>query len=460
MMKEGLMNIHFLFLPLFVTFLLLTDFKNSANGWGSLALSFAGLGGLYSVVDHFSEGIIEKLTDPNLISKDVLVYIFVKTPLCLFPVALLMFAIHYSHYNDNLVRPIKSWTIILFSIPAVVMYFVPLNPKDYSSLRQFLIITNLWSFPYTAMTYYFLLQSVVSGNRRFEKDRLLTIITIVVITAIYVSAVYLLPLYHFPIFMFNPYLVIIFIGLFSFLLLKYGFLGFKLSIRNLDLDNAIETVDSELSVLNYHIKDKILQIMACAQEIDTAVEGDRDSVVKNAETILAAAEGISSVSEQLHRYLDRVQLNPILQNITEVVKEALAYFESRIQEKALRIDNNLSQNLILKFDRFYLGEVLKKILQNSVEAMEAGDSIIIDALRSKRDVTLMITDTGCGISSKDLPHIIKPFYTTKDPKSHFGLGLPYCYNIMRQHGGRLEIESVEDKGTTVFLKFPIKNITY
>lgn len=210
-MKEGLMNIHFLFLPLFVTFLLLTDFKNSANGWGSLALSFAGLGGLYSVVDHFSEGIIEKLTDPNLIrwSKDVLVYIFVKTPLCLFPVALLMFAIHYSHYNDNLVRPIKSWTIILFSIPAVVMYFVPLNPKDYSSLRQFLIITNLWSFPYTAMTYYFLLQSVVSGNRRFEKDRLLTIITIVVITAIYVSAVYLLPLYHFPIFMFNPYLVII-----------------------------------------------------------------------------------------------------------------------------------------------------------------------------------------------------------------------------------------------------------
>lgn len=456
MMKEGFMNIHFLFLPLFITFLLLTDFKNPVNGWGSLALSFAGLGGFYSVVDHFSEGIIEKLTDPYLISwlKDVLVYIFVKTPLCLFPVALLMFAIHYSHYNENLVRPIKSWIILLFSIPAAVMYFVPLNPKDYSSLRQFLIITNLWSFPYTLMAYYSLLKSVVSGRRRFEKDRLLTIITIVVTTAIYVSAVYLLPLYHFPIFMFNPYLVIIFIGLFSFLLLKYGFLGFKLSIRNFYLDNAIKTVDSELSVLNYHIKDKILQITACAREIDAAVEGDRDSVVKNAEAILAAAEGISSVSKQLHHYLDRVRLNPVPQNITEVVKEALAYFEFRIKEKALRIDNNLPQNLILKFDRFYLGEALKKILQNSVEAMKAGNSIKIEALCSKMDITLIITDTGCGISSKDLPYIIKPFYTTKDPRSHFGLGLSYCYNIMRQHGGSLEIESVEDKGTTVFLKFP------
>lgn len=450
------MNIYFLFLPLFVTFLLLSDFKNPANGWGSLALSVAGLGGLYSAVDRFSIVVLEKFTDSNLVRwlYNFLVLIFVKTPLGLFPVALLMFAIHYSHYNDNLVRPIKSWIKFVFSIPAVVMYLIPLNPRDYLSLRQFLIITNLWTFPYIAMTYYLLLKSVVSGNQRFEKDRPLTIITIVVISAIYVSAVYLLPLYHFPIFLFNPYLVIIFMGLFSFLLLKYGFLGFKLSIRNLYLDNAIETVDSELSVLNYHIKDRIVQIMACAREIDTAVEGDRDSIVKNAETILAVIDQISSVSEQLHRNLNRVRLNPILQNITEVVKEALAYFESRIQEKGLQIYNNLPLELFIKFDRLYLGEILKKILQNSVEAMKAGDSIRIEALCSKRDITLVITDTGCGTSSKDLPHILKPFYTTKDPRFHFGLGLPYCYNIMRQHGGRLEIESVEGKGTTVFLKFP------
>lgn len=451
------MNIYFLFLPLFVIFLLLTDFKNPANGWGSLTLSVAGLGGLYSAVDRFSIGVLEKFTDPNLIRwlYSFLVFIFVKTPFGLFPVAFLMFAIHYSHCNDNLVRPIKPWLILVFSIPAVVMYLLPLNPKDYSSLRQFIILTNIWTFPYIAMAYYLLLKSIVSGNQRFEKDRPLTIITIVVISAIYVSAVYLLPLYHFPIFMFNPYLVIIFMGLFSFLLLKYGFLGFKLSIGNLYLDSAIKTVDSELSVLNYHIKDKIVQVMACAREIDAAIEGDRDSIVKKTDTILAATDQISNVAKQLHRYLERVHLNPIRQNITEVAQEALVYFESQIQEKALRIDNNLPPELFIKLDRFYLGEVLKKILQNSIEALETGDSIKIDVLCSKRDITLMITDTGCGISSKDLPHIIKPFYTSKNPRCHFGLGLPYCYNIMQQHGGRLEIESVEDKGTTVFLKFPI-----
>ena len=63
------MDIYFLFLPLFVTFLLLTDFKNPANGWGSLALSFAGLGGLYPAADGFSARILKKLANPDSIRR-------------------------------------------------------------------------------------------------------------------------------------------------------------------------------------------------------------------------------------------------------------------------------------------------------------------------------------------------------------------------------------------------------
>ena len=448
------MDISLILLPLFIILLVLTDFKNPINGWGSLVLLLVSLGGLYSAADRFILGIAGKLVDPDLILwlNYILVIIFVKIPLCLFPVTVLMFAVHYSHWNVNRTRPIKPGNILIFLIPVVATFFVPLNPKEYLSLRQFLIIANLWTFPYLAMAYLLIHKSIFNGNQRFEKGRLFTIITMVIISAIYVIAVYLLPFYYFPIFKLNPYLVIIFLGLASFLAIKYGFLGFKLTVGDVYLDNAIKTVDLELAVLNYHIKDKLTQITACAQDIDAAVQDDRDLVVKKAETILATTDQISSVAEQLHHYLDRVHLEPMLHNITEVVNEAVAYFESRIQEKALRIDNNLPLVAFIRGDWFYLCEVFKKILQNSVEA---GGSIKIDAVCSKRETTLVITDTGCGISPKDLPHILKPFYTTKDPKDHFGLGLPYCYSIMQQHGGRLEIESVENKGTTVFLKFPV-----
>lgn len=454
------MDIYLLFLPLFITFLLLTDFKSPANGWGSLALSFAGLGGLYPLADRFCAWVFEKFAAPDLIRwlNKFLVIIFVKTPLCLFPVAVLMFAVYYSYWNANRVRPIKPWIILVFLIPAVVMYFISLNPKDYLSLRRFLIITDLWAFPYITTAYILLYKSVRSGNQRFETDRPLTILTIVVISALYVIAVYLLPIYYFPIFKFNPDLVICFLGLFSFLAIKTGFLGFKLSVGDVYLDNAIKTVDSEVSVLNIIIKDKLVQIVACARDISGAAEDDRGLIVEKSKIILAAAAQISNVTEQLHHYLDKIILNPTPQNMAEIVNRAIAFFEPQIQEKALRIDNNLPRDIIIEGDRFYLVEALKSILQNSLEAMEIGGSIKIDLARSKRNVTLMITDTGSGISPQDLPHILKPFYTTKDPERHFGLGLPYCYNIIRQHGGRLEIESVENNGTTVFLKFPVNNI--
>ena len=456
------MDISLIFLPLFITFLLLTDFKNPVNGWGSMVLLFISLGGLYSAADSFSAGIVRKLVAPDLIRwlNNLVVIIFVKTPLSLFPIALLMFTFYYSRWNPNRARPLKPSLIPVLLMPAIIMYFIPLNPKDYSSLRQFLIITDLWIFPYIAMAYCLLYKSVIYGNPRFETDRLLTIITIVIISAIYVIAVYLLPFYHFPIFKLNLYLVITFLGLFSFLAMKYGFLGFKLTVGNVYLDNAIKTMDSEVSVLNYHIKNKLLQIMDYARQIGVAAEEDRDLVVEKGKAILGVTVQISKVAQQLHRYLDKIVLNPTELNMAELVKEAITSFRSQLQEKGIRVVNNLHQgDIIIRGDRFYLVEALKNILQNSLEAVATGDSIKIDVARCKRKVTLIIADTGCGISPEALPHILKPFYTTKDPGGHFGLGLSYCYNIMLQHCGRLEIESTENKGTTVLLKFPVNNIS-
>ena len=455
------MDISLIFLPLFIAFLILTDFKSPANGWGSLVLLFVGLGGLYSAADNFSAGIVGKLVAPDLIRRlnNLVVIIFVKTPLSLFPVAVLMFAFHYSRWNPNRIRPIKPWLILILLIPAVATFFVPLNPKEYLSLRQFLIITDLWTFPYLVIAYFLLHKSVIHGNQRFETDRLLTIVTIVIISAIYVIAVYLLPLYHFPIFKFNPYIVIVSLGLFSFLALKYGFLGFKLTVGDVYLDNAIKTVDSEVAVLNYHIKDKLLQIIDCARGIDAVAEEGRDLVVEKGKTILAATDQVLKVAKQLHSYLDKIVLNPTKLNIAELVKEVITCFQSRLQEKGVRIVNNLHQeDIIIRGDRFYLFEALKCILQNSLEAETTDGSIKIDVARTKRNVTLIIADTGCGIAPKDLPHIFEPFFTTKDPGCHFGLGLSYCYNIMGQHGGRLEVESAENEGTTVLLKFEVDNI--
>ena len=64
-----------------------------------------------------------------------------------------------------------------------------------------------------------------------------------------------------------------------------------------------------------------------------------------------------------------------------------------------------------------------------------------------------ISDTGPGIPTANLKNIFMPFFTTK--KEGTGLGLSICHNIIKNHNGDIEIESVVGKGTTFIIKLPI-----
>jgi len=69
-------------------------------------------------------------------------------------------------------------------------------------------------------------------------------------------------------------------------------------------------------------------------------------------------------------------------------------------------------------------------------------------------VMIKVTDTGCGISSEDIPKIFDPFFTTKGPGKGTGLGLAMVYGIVSSHGGSVKVESAVGKGTTFTIYWP------
>ena len=105
-------------------------------------------------------------------------------------------------------------------------------------------------------------------------------------------------------------------------------------------------------------------------------------------------------------------------------------------------------------DADQLQQVFLNLLLNARDAMPDGGELNIRTFydESAAEVSAEVTDTGRGITADALPHVFDPFFTTK--RAGAGLGLAVCYGIVTAHGGRIEVESVEGRGTTVRVSLP------
>jgi signal transduction histidine kinase len=70
---------------------------------------------------------------------------------------------------------------------------------------------------------------------------------------------------------------------------------------------------------------------------------------------------------------------------------------------------------------------------------------------------IRVADTGCGIRREHLDKLFEPFFTTKAVGKGVGLGLSVSYGIIQQHGGTLEVESEEGKGSTFTILLPVQS---
>ena len=121
------------------------------------------------------------------------------------------------------------------------------------------------------------------------------------------------------------------------------------------------------------------------------------------------------------------------------------------------------------FDKNQIGQVIDNFVINAQQAMPVGGTIEFSSrnitfaenehplLEKGNYVKISITDTGIGIPKELLAKIFDPFFTTK-PKGH-GLGLATCYSIIKRHGGCIDVESEQGKGSTFHVYLPASTET-
>ncbi|MBI3934525.1 MAG: PDZ domain-containing protein, partial [Acidobacteria bacterium] len=140
--------------------------------------------------------------------------------------------------------------------------------------------------------------------------------------------------------------------------------------------------------------------------------------------------------------------------MNKVISETLLLLDHQLKTARVAVESHLEPGLpFIHGNADKLQQVFLNLFLNSLQAMNGmGRLEVATALRGS-ELEVSIADNGAGIAPKDLPHIFEPFYTTKTTGT--GLGLAVVHGIIKEHGGRINVESQPGQGTTMRLHLPI-----
>lgn len=170
------------------------------------------------------------------------------------------------------------------------------------------------------------------------------------------------------------------------------------------------------------------------------------------EDLLALARSDSQATEL------QLESVPLAGLVEELVRDAHLLGEGRSVELRVAAD---AAGVELSTDPNRLRQALMALLDNALKYSDAEAPVRVEIARAGEAVEIRIADRGIGIAAEDLPFVFEPFYRGRSLRhvgiAGSGLGLPIARRIIARLGGMLELDSVEDEGTTVRVRLPLES---
>jgi signal transduction histidine kinase/CheY-like chemotaxis protein len=184
--------------------------------------------------------------------------------------------------------------------------------------------------------------------------------------------------------------------------------------------------------------------------------GDVKDSIADIRTALAQASelarGILKFARGRSRGHALVDLSVLCQ---EVIRLAHHTFD-----RAILLERDIAPNLVVSGDQAELHQVIMNLCLNARDAMPAGGTLRISAglvelaAGERARICIAIQDSGLGMDPVTCTRIFEPFFTTKPDGAGFGLGLSTVREVIKMHGGQVEVDSVQGRGTSFFIYLP------
>ena len=216
--------------------------------------------------------------------------------------------------------------------------------------------------------------------------------------------------------------------------------------------------------ISHDLRTPVALIKGYTEAISDGVVTDINSVKKSLEVIHTKADQLEGMINAL---IDYVKLNNTDWRQTLVEQPLLPLLEEFAQgarltgdvfKRTVQTELQVDKVLTVTMDKALVMRALENLFSNAVRYTQENDTISIRASQSEQNVTISVSDTGCGIAPKDLEHVWELFYrgTNSRREQGMGIGLSTVKNIIDTHGWDIQIASESGKGSTFTITIPLE----
>ncbi len=220
-----------------------------------------------------------------------------------------------------------------------------------------------------------------------------------------------------------------------------------LSVMTHEIMNSIAPISSLAETLLHTLKSNIDDAENNPLEVQDLNLGI-SSIKSRSEGLLKFAQTYRSLNKATKLNLKETQVSQLFENISTLMKPSL-------DKKNISLEFKLeNSDLKVMVDHYLIEQILINLVLNAIEAVKEREQpkITLSAKRSiEGNVIVKVIDNGKGIPNEIIEDVFVPFFSTK--KNGSGIGLSLCKQIMMLHKGKIQIKSIPNEGTAIFLVF-------
>ncbi len=235
-----------------------------------------------------------------------------------------------------------------------------------------------------------------------------------------------------------------------------------------ELSRLEEKKSAFMRMVSHELRSPIAAIQSSLGVLVNLEDGCMDeSTRRSVQRAADRAHGLYRLTRDLLEFSRLTTLSPGERSFAEtdlnkVVKNIEALYNSQAQDKNLEFRVELPEGAVVTFsDPQSMEQLVDNLVSNAIRYTPEGGKVDLKLGTNGRSASITVSDTGIGIPARDVEKIGEEFYRSENAKKFApagtGIGVRIIKEIVKQHGGRLEIKSEEGKGSTFKVELPLKH---